>query len=228
MNIISIIPARGGSKGIPKKNIRLLAGKPLIAYSIIEANKSKFVDYVIVSTEDSEIASIGKKFGAEIIERPKKLAQDDSLTIDVIYHTIDKLKNNIDKDKTIIVLLQPTSPLRTVEDIDNSINLYLEQECESVVSVCKTYHPPQWSLIIENGFLKPLFGKNYFMKQRQTFDDTYFLNGAIYIAKVETLYKYKSFICQYSIPYIMPYDRSIDIDEENDLMLAELLMKREN
>jgi CMP-N-acetylneuraminic acid synthetase len=150
-NVIAIIPARGGSKGIPRKNIRLLAGKPLIAYTIEAAFTSK-MDKVIVSTEDEEIAEISKKYGAEVIERPKGLAKDETPTIDVIFHVLEILKaKNYNPD--IVVLLQPTSPLRNAEDIYNAIKLFLDSDCESVVSVCEVEHPPYWSFEIEEAYL---------------------------------------------------------------------------
>lgn len=227
MKNIAIIPARGGSKGIYKKNIRQFAGKPLIAYTIIEAIKSKRFDKVIVSTDDDEIGKISKKYGAEVIKRPGDLAKDDTHTIDVIFHLIDILLKQYDHS-TIIVLLQPTSPLRTVNDINNSIELFLKKECESVIGVCESTHPPQWSLKIEGEFLKLVFNNDNFKMRRQDLHKSYYPNGAIYIASIETLIKYKSFYCQYTLPYIMPIERSIDIDNEFDLFLAEILLKEQN
>jgi CMP-N-acetylneuraminic acid synthetase len=223
--ILAIIPARGGSKGLPRKNIRLLAGKPLIAYTIEVALKSKYVDKVIVSTEDEEITEVSKKYGAEVIERPNELAKDDTLTTDVIFHVLEILKvKNYNPD--IVVLLQPTSPLRKAEDIDNAIELFLSSDCESVVSVCEIEHPPYWSFKIEEVYLKPLFDKRYLRMRRQDLERTYIPNGAIYVSIPRTLYKYKGFYCNYIIPYIMPIERSVDIDNEIDFMLAELLVKK--
>ena len=122
--IIAIIPARGGSKGVPQKNIRNLAEKPLIAYSIEAGTASKYIDMVVVSTEDQEITTISEKYGAEVVKRPDSLAQDDSPTIDAVFHVIESL--NIQNEKlTIVVLLQPTSPLRNSQDIDSAIKLLL-------------------------------------------------------------------------------------------------------
>ena len=224
--ILAIIPARGGSKGIPRKNIRLLARKPLIAYSIEASLKSKYIDRVVVSTEDEEIAEISKRYEAEVIERPKEVARDDSPTIDAIFHALEVLKAEENYEPDIAILLQPTSPLRNAEDIDSAIELFLNADCESVVSVCEFKHSPYWCFVIEGGYLKSLFGDEYLRRRRQDLEKVYMPNGAIYISTPENLRIYKSFYCPRTIPYIMPPERSIDIDNEVDLMLAELLMKR--
>ena len=159
--ILAIIPARGGSKGIPRKNIKLLAGKPLIAYTIEAALKSKYLDRVIVSTEDREIAETSRHYGAEVIKRPKILAKDKAKTIDVIFHLLNVLKEK-NYIPEIIVLLQPTSPLRIVKDIDKAIELFLKEKCESVVSVCECNPPSYWSFKKEKKYLRPILGWKYF------------------------------------------------------------------
>ena len=223
---IAIIPARGGSKGIPKKNLKLLAGKPLIYYTIQEALRSKYLDRIIVSTEDKEIEEISKKIGARVIERHKELAKDDSPTIDVVFHVLEILKMK-SYNPDIVILLQPTSPLRKAEDINNAIKLFLNSGCESVVSVCEVEHPLYWSFRVEEGYLKPLFGDKYLRMGRQDLEKVYMPNGAIFVSTPQTLYKYKSFYCNHIIPYIMPIERSVDIDNEVDFMLAELLLRKE-
>ena len=223
--IMAIIPARGGSKGIPKKNIKPLLGKPLISYSIEHAKKSEYINKVIVSTEDKEIAEISKEYGAEVIERPEELAKDETPTIEVIFHVLKVLKaKNYTPD--IVILLQPTSPLRTAEDIDKAVELFLNSGCESVVSVCEVEHSPYWCFEIEEGYLKSLFGDEYLRRRRQDLEKVYVPNGAMYISTPKNLRKYKGFYCLRTIPYIMPPERSIDIDNEVDFMLAELLTKR--
>jgi CMP-N-acetylneuraminic acid synthetase len=185
----------------------------------------KYIDKVVVSTEDEEIAEISKRYGAEVIERPKEMARDDSPTIDAIFHALEVLKTeNYEPDITI--LLQPTSPLRNAEDIDSAIELFLDSDCESVVSVSKVEHSPYWSFKIEKGYLKSLFGDEYLRRRRQDLEKLYMPNGAIYISTPENLRKYKCFYCPKAIPYIMPPERSMDIDNEVDFMLAELLTKR--
>lgn len=222
--ILSIIPARGGSKGVPRKNIRYLAGKPLIAYSIEAALKSRYIDRTVVSTEDNEIAEIAKKYGAEVIERPVNLAKDETPTIDFVIHILEILEES-SYVPDIVVLLQPTSPLRTSYDIDKAIELFVNSDCDSLVSVCELEHPPYWSLKVENGYLKPVFGEEYLKKRRQELQITYMPNGAIFISTPENLYKYRTFYTPKTINYIMPQERSIDIDEEFDFLLAEFLIK---
>ncbi|MDP3624755.1 MAG: acylneuraminate cytidylyltransferase family protein [Methanobacteriaceae archaeon] len=223
-NIISVIPARGGSKGLLRKNVKSIAGTQLITYSINAANNSKYIKNSFISTEDPEIESISKNCGFEVIKRPETLAKDNSLTIDVILHSLDFFEEKgaiID----LLVLLQPTSPLRTSIDIDNAIELYINNDCESVISVSELEHSPYWSLKLQNSYLIPSFGKEYFEKRRQDLPTLYSPNGAIFISKPEYLRKHKTFYSEKTLPYIMPPERSIDIDTELDFKLAELILK---
>ena len=136
LNILAIIPARGGSKGLPGKNIKPFLGKPLLAYTIEEAKRSKYITKIVLSTDDTAIAQVGKKYGAEIpFLRPSELATDTSLAPDAYIYTIERLKNEQGYAPEIVVILQPTSPLRTVDDIDAAISLYLEKNADSVISV---------------------------------------------------------------------------------------------
>jgi CMP-N-acetylneuraminic acid synthetase len=220
---VAIIPARGGSKGIKRKNTKSLAGSPLIAYTIEASLKSNSIDRTIVSTEDKEIAKIAEKYGAEVIKRPKKLAKDKTPTIDVIFHVLNFLdKKGYNSD--IVILLQPTSPLRTTEDIIKAIEIFLKNDCESVVSVCKKKNI-FWSFEVVKGYLKPICDRDYLKKRRQDLNHVYTPNGAIYISTPQNLRKYRSFYSSKIIPYVMPVERSIDIDNEIDFMLAELLLK---
>lgn len=223
--IIAIIPARRGSKGLPRKNIKPLLGKPLVAWTIEQAKKSKYIDKIIVSTEDKEIAEISRDWGAEIIERPKELAKDESPTIDAVFHTLEVLRTE-NYNPNIVILLQPTSPLRAAKDIDNAIELLLRSDCESVVSVCEIEHPPYWSLKIAEGYLKTFFKEEYWRMRRQDLPKLYMPNGAVFVSTPRVLYKYKDFYTSKTIPYVMPSERSIDIDNEADFMLAELLVKK--
>lgn len=223
-NTIAIIPARGGSKGLPRKNIKMLAGRPLIIYTIEAALKSKYINQVIVSTEDREIEEVLRECGTKVIKRPEKLAQDNSPTIDTIIHVLELLEiqnNNFDN----VVLLQPTSPLRNADDINNAIELFLKSKAKSLVSVCETTHSPYWYSEIEDGYLKPIFEEKYQNMRRQELPKTYLPNGAIYISTSENLKKYKSFYGPETIPYIMPIKRSIDIDTEIDFITAEILIR---
>jgi CMP-N,N'-diacetyllegionaminic acid synthase len=223
--ILAIIPARGGSKRVPKKNIKSLFGKPLIYYSINSALQSQYIDKVIVSTEDEEIKDISIQFGAEIVERPNNLAEDESSTIDVVFHVLDMLKEN-SYEPTLIILIQPTSPLRDNEDIDEAIELFLKSKCDILMSVCETQHPPFWCLKLEEGFLKPIFDNKYLSMRSQDLEKAYQPNGAIFITRPKDLTINKSFYSENAIPYIMPLEKSVDIDDEFDFMIAEFLMQR--
>ena len=223
MNIISIIPARGGSKGIPRKNIKLLNGKPLISYSIDASNSCSLIDDTYVSTEDGEISEISKGNNAEVIERPDELAGDDSSSIDVILHVLDYLENR-GKLPDLFVLLQPTSPLRTSEDIEASINSFLESDCDSLVSVCELDHRSLLNFSLEDGFLVQNNNEALFNSRRQDIPTHYSLNGAIYITTPEFIRKNRSFYSDKTIPHVMSKEKSIDIDTSFDFKLAEFLL----
>ena len=177
--ILAIIPARGGSKGVPRKNIRELCGKPLIAWTIAEAAKSRYIDRCIISTEDDEIAMIAKKWGGEVpFMRPIELAQDGTPGIDPVLHAISKLP-----EYDYVVLLQATSPMRTVEDIDGCIEKCLNEGAESCVSVVEADNSPYWMYTFEDkDIIKPVLTiteeQSY---QRQKLPKVYQLNGALYV-----------------------------------------------
>jgi len=225
-SIIAIIPARGGSKGVPHKNIKKLGEKPLIAYSIVESLKSEYLDYVFVSTEDSEIANISKKYGAQVINRPPALAEDTSKTVDVVLHAIEYLVQE-GIHPQIVILLQPTSPLRNVDDIDTAIKLFLENECDSVISVCEPDHSPFWCFRFDGRYLQPLFGQEYKNMRRQDLPKVMMPNGAIYISSPESIARFGGFHSDHMIPYCMPPERSIDIDTALDFTIAEVIINKE-
>jgi len=224
-NILGIIPARGGSKGIPRKNIKPLHGKPLIYYTIKEALKSKFLNRVVVSTEDNDIAEIAKKFGAKVIKRPKELARDETPIRDVVIHVLNKFKEK----KYIpdaVVLLQPSSPLRKAHHIDEAISLFFHENCDFVVSVCESKKPPYWYFIAEGNYLRPLLKPDDSWSGRQDLPKTYIPNGALYISTPEKLYKFSNYYNGKIVPYVMSMEESVDIDDELDFILAEKLMER--
>lgn len=224
-SIIGIIPARGGSKGIPRKNIKNLGGKPLITYTIEEALKSKYLNHVFVSTEDSQIAQISREYGAHVVNRPSALAEDASKTLDVILHVVEYLERK-GIHLHIVVLLQPTSPLRNTEDIDAAIKLYLDNECDSVISVCEPNHSPFWCFTFSGRYLQPLFDKKFDNTRRQDLPKVVIPNGAIYISRPESIRKYEGFYGARIIPYCMPSERSIDIDTPLDFTVAEVLINK--
>lgn len=226
--ILGLIPARSGSKGLPRKNIKPLLGKPLIAWTIEQALASKYLDRLIVSTDDEGIAEVSRKYGAEIpFIRPKELAEDNAKGIDVVLHTIDWLNEN-DKQKQydLIILLQPTSPLRATEDIDKAIELLFLKKAKAIVSVCEVDHHPLWTNILpKDGCMKDFSRQEITNKNRQELPVFYRLNGAIYLAYGDYIKQCRSFIGKDTFAYIMPREISIDIDNEVDFKLAEIFNK---
>lgn len=222
---ISIIPARGGSKGLKKKNIINLKDRPLIAYTIEAALQSKFIDKVIVSTDDEEIAEVAKKYGAEVpFIRPKELATDTASSIDVVKHAISFLEVEMGLEVDCIVLLQPTSPLRTSFDIDKAVEAFFANKGTSLQSVSPATVHPYWIKTIINGELRDFIKDTPKYTRRQDLPEAYQLNGAIYICKRDLIFKENSLVGSNNIPYIMPADRSVDIDNKTDLKLAEFLI----
>lgn len=225
--ILALIPARGGSKGLPGKNIKPLSGKPMIAWSIEQAKKSRYVDRTIVSTEDGVISEISGKYGAEIpFLRPARLATDKAKSIDVILHAIGWMreKKNI---HDILMLLQPTSPLRLAEDIDKAIELLFTKDAEAIVSVCKAEHPPQWmNTLPKNRCMKNFIRPEFLNRARQQIPDSYRLNGAIYLGYTEYIEKQNGFLGDGTFAYVMPRERSIDIDDEADFALAQIYAQK--
>ncbi|MCY6958632.1 acylneuraminate cytidylyltransferase family protein [Clostridium brassicae] len=223
--ILAIIPARGGSKGIPHKNIMDICGKPLIAYSIEAAKKSKYIDYTLVSTDDIEIKEVGLKHGAEVpFLRPESISNDVAKSIDVVIHAIDFLKDE-EKEFDYVLLLQPTSPLRTYEDVDNAIETLMSNGEESLVSLCEVDENPVIMRTIENNKLKPIMEFKGDNLRRQELPKVYIFNGALYLNKVSMILNDKCFVNEKTIPYIMDRKKSVDIDNIIDAKLVALILK---
>ena len=220
---LAIIPARGGSKRLPRKNVLELNGKPLISWSIEAGLKSKYIDKIVVTSEDKEILDISEKYGAETIIRPKELASDTATTFDTVVHTI---KNNEKYD--YIVLLQPTSPLRNRNHINEAIELLEKKKADAIISVSEMEHNPLWSNTLPNDEAMNNFLRNEVLNKRsQDLEKYYRLNGAIYICKIEKLLEEKSFFLKDNIfAYKMDRKSSIDIDEEIDFKIAKVLMDK--
>lgn len=217
--ILAIIPARGGSKGIPHKNIINLCGRPLISYTIEAAIRSKYIDYTIVSTDDEEIAKVSKGYGAEIpFLRPAELATDTSKTVESVIYTIRTLQEG-GKFFDTIVLLQPTQPLRTSEDIDSAIEKYYACGNVALASVSEVDDHPILIRAIENEKLIPLLNISSTCR-RQDMPAFYRVNGCIYINEISEVNEHTSFNDNV-LSYIMDKSHSVDIDEELDLTIAE-------
>ena len=224
--ILGLIPARGGSKGVPGKNIKLLAGKPLIAWTIKQAKSSKYIDEVIVSTDDEEIRDISRKCGAEVpFLRPKELAQDNSKIVDVILHLVEWFDTNNEKFD-MIAMLQPTSPLRSPRDINTAVELLFTKNAQAIISMCEVEHNPLWvNTLPGNRCLKDFLKEEAVNKNRQELRTFYWPNGAIYLFYCDYIRRQRSFWGNETYAYIMPRERSIDIDDEIDFEFAELLLK---
>lgn len=220
---LAVIPARGKSKRLQRKNVLELCGKPLVAWSIEAGLKSEYIDKVVVSSDDDEILTISKKYGAEIIKRPDELASDTATTFDAVKHTIDNLEKY-----DFIILLQPTSPLRNGNNIDESIELLDVKNANAVVSVCEMDHSPLWSNTLpKDGNMSAFLRDEILNKRSQDLEKYYRLNGAIYICKTYKLLEEKSFFLKESIfAYKMSRKNSVDIDERIDFEIAELLMSK--
>ncbi|MBC9784429.1 acylneuraminate cytidylyltransferase family protein [Heliobacterium chlorum] len=222
--ILAIIPARGGSKGVPRKNIRILGDKPLIAWTIEEAKKSKYIDRLILSSEDSEIIATAQAWGCEIpFVRPLELAKDDTPGISPVLHAVEMLPNY-----DYILLLQPTSPLRSVQDIDGCIEWFesRKDKFSACVSVTEVEKSPYWMYSVElEGSMSPILDMGEMIFRRQELAKSYSLNGAIYIAERDWLLEQKSFLGKQTGAFIMPRERSFDIDSELDFMLCEFALK---
>jgi CMP-N-acetylneuraminic acid synthetase len=226
LKYLALIPARGGSKGVKNKNIRTVDGKPLISYTINTAIMSECFEDVVVSTDSEEIAKVARAHGASVpFIRPAELADDTAKSIDVVIHALGVLKKNYDA----VCLLQPTTPLRKAEDIKESLLKYEEQGKPTLVSVAKLEDPhPHKVKIIKDGTLIPFIPGTQCEVPRQLLPACYFLNGAIYVIDVNFAKEKQTFFDENTVPFIMPNERSVNIDSELDLLLSELLLKQEN
>jgi CMP-N,N'-diacetyllegionaminic acid synthase len=225
-DIVALIPARGGSKSIPRKNVKLLAGRPLISWTIESALASRHLSQVIVSTDDQEIADVSRKYGAQVpFLRPAGLAKDDSSSLSVALHLIEWFRSSEMAAPQYILLLQPTSPFRTVEDIDSVISI-AQSTNAAVVSVrAVESHPFLCKQLNKNGALEDFVSTDIGYLRRQDLPEVYSLNGAIYLNQCTSLVQDQTFVPSGSLPYIMPAERSLDVDTPWDWHIAELILR---
>lgn len=229
MHCLAIIPARGGSKGIPNKNIAPVGGQPLIAWTIQAALSVSEIERIIVSTDAPNIAEIARDYGADVpFLRPAELAGDETSSMDVVIHLLDQLNTREGYCPEYILLLQPTSPLRNATDIRNAIQLANEKRASCVIGVSPVSQYPHWmKTISQNGVLLP-FLELKTATRRQELPALYTPNGSIYLARREWILEQRSFYSDQTYAYIMPSERSIDIDEPWDLKLADLVLSNQN
>ncbi len=230
MKILGFIPARSGSKRIPKKNLASLRGKPLIAYTIESAKRSKYINRVVVSTDSEEIASISKSFGGEVpFLRPENISKSNSTEMEFFEHALEWFSKNENYEPDLIILLYPTSPFRSPESIDRAIEeMFKHPEADSLRSIKLCSEHPYKMWVIENGYLKPFVedkNPNTHTLSYQLFPKIYIQNASIYITKPSTIRKKKSPIGETVIPFIMDEVESIDINNQLDLQFAEMVMK---
>ena len=225
--VLALVPARGGSKGIPRKNIKEFFGKPLISWTIEAALGSKVVDQIAVSSDDQEILDVSIRSGADItLTRPDEISQDDSTRNQVLAHALNEIKNF-----DYVIVLQPTSPLRCSQDIDKAFELLIKNSASACVSVALHHPPPEWTYSLnQKNELMPLPGFS-FKSLRQQIPQYYSLNGAIYTMKVDEFLNSEEidpFIGSSTIAYVMDRDSSIDIDYEIDWFIAEQIMRKKS
>ncbi len=214
--VLAIIPARGGSKGVPRKNIREVAGKPLLAWTIEEAKKSKYIDRLVLSSDDTEIIEVAKAWGCEApFVRPAELARDETPGVDPVLHALDMLPGY-----DWVVLLQTTSPLRTVADIDGCIENCATNRAHACVTVVEAEQSPYWMCTLDaGGTMQPLIATGNRFARRQDLPAVYALNGAVYMAACDWLREHKTFVTGETLGFVMPRERSLDVDTAMDLQI---------
>jgi CMP-N,N'-diacetyllegionaminic acid synthase len=219
LSVLAIVPARGGSKGIPQKNIRSVAGKPLIAWTLQAASAARSLDRVIVSSEDAEIIAVARMFGADVpFVRPAELARDDTPGIDPVIHAIRELPGF-----DLVVLLQPTSPLRSAADIDAGVELIVSSGAQCCVSMTEADNHPYWTYRVNSaGRLAPFIDlPPGVATRRQDLPLALAVNGAVYVARIPWLIEHRTFLGADTVALVMPASRSVDIDSIEDLDAAE-------
>ncbi len=229
--ILAVITARGGSKGLPGKNLKPLLGKPLILWTLETARKSKYIDAIYVSTDSPEIASVARNHGEEVRElRPSVLATDTASSIDVVLHAVERAQSLNNAYYDWVCLLEPTSPLRDETDVDRAIEqLAMNAEAEAIVGVCRSESAhPSFLVKMHNGFLTPYMDKKSEYVRRQDLDPLYFFEGSVYISEITALHKKRTFCHDKTIGYVVPRWKALEIDELCDLISAEALLKAKN
>lgn len=226
--MLAIIPARGGSKGLPGKNIKELCGKPLIQYTVEAAKNAAGIDRVIVTTDDKAIADSAAAAGAEIpFMRPDELASDTASAVDVYIHAVEYMMEQTGEEIDKFMVLLPTAPLRDSDDIDAAINQFNEQGASTLVSVKEAETPPTWYFAMDENerIANAGFGSTQVVANRQISNTYYVPNGAIYILDYKLLKEKRTYYCENTTAYVMSARKSVDIDNAFDFEMAEYMMK---
>lgn len=223
---LAVIPARGGSKRVPGKNIQPVGGRPLIAWTIEAARSAPGITRIVVSTDSVEIADVAKHYGAEVpMLRPSSLARDETPGVEPVVHAVEWLDEHEHYRPDCVVLLQPTSPLRTAGDVEAALALMWHRASGSVVSVCPASHPSSWlKRVSDDGRLLDMDGDRVRPPADDDVPPLYVLNGSLYIVRYETLMARRSFYDERTYAYLMPIERSLDVDSPWDLHVADLVL----
>lgn len=223
-SVLAIITARGGSKGLPGKNLKPVGGMPMLAWSIAAAHGSRYIDRTILSSEDVDIIATAQDYGCEVpFTRPAEYAADDSPLLDAVEHALDHLPNY-----DVLVVLQASSPLRLPDDIDGALRLMLDAGAPSVVSVTAVEKSPYWMYTIDaDARMNPLLDPELASRQRQQLPPVHVLNGAVYAMETKWLRRGRRFVDDETVAYVMPRERSLDVDEALDLQLIDALMRHQ-
>lgn len=224
--ILAVIAARGGSKELPNKNLKRLGGIPLVAHTMLAAKQAKTLDRVILSTDSPEIAEVGKRYAVEVpFLRPPELATDDAPMAPVLAHAVSWTEKDREKPVDVVVLLQPTSPLRETQHIDEGIRLLFNSGAESVVGLCEARHNPYWMWVIRNDKVERLFPEGSRYRRRQDLPVVYQVNGAFYASRRHVIMEQGQVLGENLQGLIMTEEDSIDIDSSLDFMLAETILR---
>lgn len=225
---IAVIPARGGSKSIPRKNLVPVNGKPLIAYTIEAALKARHISKVVVSSEDEEILTVAEKYGAELINRPPELATDTAMPEQVVYHAIKELERQ-GEIFDVLALLQPIAPLRDHDDLDQAFDLFYAKDATALISVYEPLHTPYKTFkLSKKGFIVGLVNNKYPFTRRQDLPQAFMPNGAIYIININDFIQTQCLFTSKTTHFLMPLEKSIDIDSLEDIKELEKILKQKN
>lgn len=228
MKILAIIPARAGSKGIPGKNIKVTGGKPLIVWTIEAAKRCEQIDRIVVSSDSDEILNVAEKYGAEKLKRPIALAADEARSEPVVTHAIQMLAEN-GYAPDLAIYLQPTSPLRTTENLNEAIKFFIEKKADALISVEGGDNKILKAFIAQpDGFMRGISNNDFPFMNRQSLPDVFVPNGAIYIIRVDNFLRNPSFFAEKTVPFMMTKEESIDLDTYEDILNFEKLISKKS
>jgi CMP-N,N'-diacetyllegionaminic acid synthase len=229
VRVLALIPARGGSKGIPRKNLAVIGGHPLIAHTIRTARASGRLTRIVVSTDDQDISEVARRYGADVpFLRPPELATDQAKSADVVLHALAAIETQEARQYDVICLLEPTSPLRTIADVSGALDMLTSSDADAVISVYRVEAPhPIKTLAIEGNRLAPFMPERWKPNlTRQELPPVYAVNGAVYCIRRDAFLASRSFWGSSAAPYVMPQERSVNIDTPLDLTVADVLLKQ--